>query len=181
MLTRKIFVLAVATLIAAAAYSGTTGSTWRSDSTLDSNYQDTPELHFQELEGTWRVVESTFASEGDTTQATLVGVSAAGGRALYTVFRQGSGDTRYEANVLWGYDSTSEEVQVFEVNSVGVVATHVGAFDSTGALVLEWRDPETDDLLQDRVLTWTQDTLRIGARFYSNGTETRHSVTLIRQ
>ncbi len=170
-------------VIAATVYSGTTGLTGAATlrRALNPEYQDTRQPRLQELVGTWLVIESTFASEGDTTQATMVGASAAGSRALYTVWRQGSGDTRYEANALWGYDSASEEVRVFEVNSVGVVATHIGGFDSTGALVLELRDLETDDLLQHRVFTWAQDTLRIGAQFYSNGTETRHSVTLIRQ
>jgi len=145
-----------------------------------STVQETLEPRLLRLLGTWLVTASTFGA-ADATTPTFVATRAAGGRAVYSVWKQGSGAGVYEANALWGFDPTSKQIRVFEVNSLGVAEIHVGRFDESGALVTELRDPKTAALLQWRRFTWAGDTITMNATFYVNGAETRHSLTLVKR
>lgn len=139
------------------------------------------EPRLRQLVGRWFVVSSSFGGPPDSTSPTLVVSPVALGRAVYSVWKQGSGVNAYEANALWAHDSTSKQVRVFEANTVGVAETHVGAFDGTGALVLELRNPASNGLVQRRVFRWAGDTLRMTARFLSGGRTTDRAVTLLRR
>ena len=141
----------------------------------------TIEARLQRLVGRWYVTASTFGGPADSTVPTFVAAPAALGRAVSSAWRQGSGANAYEANALWAHDSASRQVRVFEANSLGVAETHLGAFDSSDALVLELRRPGGGDLLQRRVFAWSGDTLRMTAQFVANGRVTNHAVTLVRR
>lgn len=136
-----------------------------------------PGERLQQLVGTWKVVESTFT---DPPQGEVKVVTAADGRAIYSTLTQGSDDTYYEANALMGYSESSKQVRVFEVNTLGVADTHVGFFDDSGALIVELRDTETNELLQKRIMTWTPYTWEMTALFIVNGQEINHHFTLER-
>ncbi len=112
---------------------------------------------------------------------TFVATSAALGRAVYSVWRQGSGAMAYEAQALWAHDSSSGQVRVFEANSLGIAETHIGGFDGSGALVLALRSSSKNEIVQRRVFQWSGDTLRMKAEFYSNGRPTNHAVTFVRR
>lgn len=139
------------------------------------------EPRLQQLAGRWFVLSSTFGGPPDSTSPTLVVTPVALGRAVYSVWKQGTGANAYEASALWAHDSATRQVRVFEANSVGVAETHVGAFDQTGALVLELRSPVNNDLVQRRVFRWAGDTLRMTARFVAGGRATDHAVALLRR
>ena len=136
----------------------------------------------QRLVGRWDVTASTFGGlEGGGARPTFVAIPVAGGQAVYSVWRQGSGSSAYEANALWTYDARAGEVRVFEANSVGSADTHRGSFDSSGVLLLEVRDSATNQLAQHRTFSWAGDTLRMNAHFYTTSGEVAHSATLVRQ
>jgi hypothetical protein len=139
------------------------------------------EPRLQQLVGRWFVLSSTFGGPPDSTSPTLIIAPVALGRAVYSVWKQGTGANTYEANALWAHDSTTRQVRVFEANSVGVAETHLGAFDQTGALVLELRSPGNNDLIQRRVFRRAGDTLRMTARFVSGGRVTDHAVAFLRR
>ena len=139
------------------------------------------EPRLQWIVGRWFVTASTFGSPPDTTIPTFVATPTAMGRAVYSVWKQGSGANAYEASALWAHDSVSQQIRVFEANSVGVSETHVGAFDASGALVVELRSPSTGELVQRRVFRWSGDTLRMTAQFVVAGRTTNHAVTLMRR
>lgn len=141
-------------------------------------FAESPNEQLQELVGTWTVIESSYT---DPPEGTVIVISVADGRAVYSTWKQGSDETYYEANALWGYSESTKQVRVFEVNTLGVADTHVGFFDDSGALIIELRDPETNELLQQRTMTWTNDTWKMKARFIINGKEINHHATLIRQ
>ncbi len=102
----------------------------------DSIFAPRVEPRLQWVVGSWSPVSNTF-NVADTTQSTFVATSVAGGRGVYSVWSQGSDSSGYEAHALWGYDSRSRQVRVFEVNTLGVAETHVGGFNSDDVLVLE--------------------------------------------
>lgn len=137
-----------------------------------------PNEQLQELVGTWVVIESSYT---DPPEGIVTVSSVADGHAVYSTWKQGSAETYYEANALWGYSETTKQVIVFEVNTLGVADTHVGYFDDSGALIAELRDHETNDLLQQRIMTWTSDTWKMTALFIVDGREVKHYATLVRQ
>lgn len=141
-------------------------------------FTQSPNERLQELVGTWVAKESTFT---DPPQGTVEVISSAGGRAIYSTWKQGSNETYYEANALWGYSETTKQIRVFEVNTLGVADTHVGSFNDKGVLIVELRDPETNELLQHRSMTWENDTWEMKARFIINGQEINHHFTLKRK
>jgi hypothetical protein len=143
--------------------------------------QEVGEPRLQRLVGSWVIVSSTFGGVTDGQLPTFVGAPGAAGRAVTSVWKQGSGSTSYEANALWGFDGATKQVRVFEVNTLGVAEMHVGKFDDQGSLVLELREPKTNTLIQSRRFTWSGDTMRMGASFYANEAETKHLVTLVRR
>ena len=63
---------------------------------------------------------------------------------------------------------------------MGVAETHVGAFDSSDALVMELRS-SGGDLRERRVFKWSGDTLRMTAQFRGDGRTSNHAVTLVRR
>ena len=140
-------------------------------------YAQSPYERLQQLVGNWKATESSFT---DPPQGISKVIAAADGHAIYSTLTQGSGDTFYEANALWGYSETTKQVKVFEVNTLGFAGIHVGYFDDSGALILEFRDPETNELLQHRIMTWTADTWKMKARFIIDGKEINHHYTLTR-
>ena len=73
------------------------------------------------------------------------------------------------------------EVSVFEVNSLGFIDSHIGNFDLTGSLIIELRDRNTNALLQHRIMSWSNDSLRMKAVFVSNQDTIEHELTMIRQ
>lgn len=108
---------------------------------------------------------STFG----TTDADVVDNSVAGGRGILSTWRQGQGDSYYEAQALWGYDAKTEEVRIFEVNTRGVAALHVGHFDESGSMTVEYRSADGLQVLQRRVFEWLDEkTLRMSALFPGN-------------
>ncbi len=138
----------------------------------------TPIDRLQELTGTWTVIESSF---NDPPEGTVIVTSIAEGRGIYSSWKQGADDTYYEANAMWGYSESTNQVQVFEVNTLGVVDTHIGYFDNSNALILELRDPNTNNLLQERSMTWSNNTWKMSTRFINGGKEINHYATLVRQ
>jgi hypothetical protein len=110
-----------------------------------------------------------------------VAKSVAGGLGVRSVWRHGSGASRYEAQALWGYDATSGEVRVFEVNSLGVSELHMGRFDDDDALTLELHDPATGDLLQWRVFRWEGDRMIMTGAFYSAEGPTEFEIVHVRR
>lgn len=136
-----------------------------------------PAERLQQLVGKWVAKESTF---DDPPQGESTVIAAADGKAIYSTLTFGSGDTYYEANALWGYSETDKQVRVFEVNTIGVAATHIGNFDDSGELILELHDPDTNELLEYRAMSWTEDTWKMTARFIVNGEEISHHYTLTR-
>jgi hypothetical protein len=145
-----------------------------------SSQKKTSELRLRELVGKWNATESSFSAKAEP-PATMEAVAAAGGHAIYTVYSQGVGQSYYEASALWGISEVNGEIRVFEANNFGIADTHVGSFDSTGILRLELRDPSTNDLLQQRIMRWKNDTLRMNALFMNNGKRTEHDLVLVRQ
>jgi hypothetical protein len=130
------------------------------------------------LVGKWAVTRSTFPGSEN---ATFVVRRVARERGLQSVWTHGTGDGRYEAVALWGYDSASRQVRVLEVNSLGVAELHVGAFDDAGSLLLERRSPDTKALIERRLFKRSADMLHMTASFYADGHEVEHSVTLVRR
>ncbi len=141
----------------------------------------TPNERLQQLVGTWNLMESSFVNPAGQMPGTMIVASAANGQAIYTIYKQGSGDNYYEANALWGYSEQDKQIRVFEVNTLGTATTHFGNFDTKGALIIELHDPNTNDLLQHRVMSWTSDTLKINARFISNGEESNAFLVMVRK
>ena len=137
----------------------------------------TPAERLQQLIGTWKCVESTFS---DPPQGICEVVSAANGDAVYSTWTQGSDDTYYEANALYGYSKSAKQIRVFETNTIGVAALHIGNFNEKGELVAELRSAKTNELLEERIMSWTPDTWKMQARFIYNGKETKHHFTLER-
>ena len=97
------------------------------------------------------------------------------------MWTHGTGDARYESHALWAYDAATRQVRVFEVNSLGGVELQVGGFNEADDLVVELREPRTNALLKRWSVRCSEDTLRMTAWFYSQGTATEHSTTLVRQ
>ena len=145
------------------------------------NETDVSDPRLQRLVGRWYVTASTFGGPADSAVPTFVATPAALGRAVHSVWRQGSGATAYEANALWAHDSVSHQLRVFEANSLGVADMHVGEFDHDDALVLELRSPGAGNVIQRRVFAWSGDTLRMSAQFPSTGRTINHAVTLVRR
>lgn len=153
--------------------------TTEANATVALQDSDSP---LQRLVGRWDVTASTFGGlEDGGVRPTFVAIPVAGGQAVYSVWRQGSGSSAYEANALWAYDARAGEVRVFEANSVGSADTHRGSFDSSGVLLLEMRDSATNRVAQRRTFSWAGDTLRMNAHFYTTSGEVAHSATLVRQ
>jgi len=110
-----------------------------------------------------------------------VGTPVAGGRAVYTSFTQTSGSERYEANSLWAFDPGAREVRVFETNSAGLVALHIGRFDASNVRVIDRRAVGTNAVTQRSSLTWYGDTLNFKATFFTNGKATTDSIIFVRR
>jgi hypothetical protein len=136
-----------------------------------------PGERLHQLVGTWKAVESTFTNPP---QGIVKVVSAANGGAVYSTWTQGNDDTYYEANALWGYSELYKQVRAFEVNTIGVASTHLGNFNDSGVLTLEFRDPNTNKLMEERIMSWTADTWKMQARFIVDGKEINHHVVLKR-
>lgn len=139
-----------------------------------------PQKKLIELVGTWTVVRSSFIDKTERLKGEVVGTAAADSTAIYTIFKQGSGKSYYEASALWGYSESARQVQIFEINSLGFVGTHLGTFDSTGTLNIEYRDL-ANDVLQQRKMRWNRDTLEMTAMFTSNGKTEKHYSTCVRK
>ena len=136
-----------------------------------------PGDRLQQLVGKWAATESTF-DDPPLGEATVV--TAAGENAVYSTLTLIRGETYYEANALWGYSAKDKQVRVFEVNTIGVAATHIGNFNDSGDLILELHDPGTNELLEYRAMSWTEDTWKMTARFIVNEEEINHHYTLTR-
>jgi len=139
-----------------------------------------PVLGLRQLVGPWRIVANTFGPLPNAQSCSFHGVLAANGRAVYTTYSHGAGADLYEANSIWAYDAGRRQVRVFEVNSNGLVAEHVGAFNPAGALITDRRASDTGALLQHSVLMWTGDTLRFTATFPSDTGATAGAITFVR-
>ena len=170
--------LVVVALLAGAGLRASAGPS-RPDSAADV----LSEPRLQRLVGQWEVVASTFGGATSGSPPMFVATPAALGHAVSSVWRQGTGAGAYEANALWAHDSASRQVRVFEANSLGAAATHVGAFDSSGVLLLELRRPGTGEVQERRAFVWSAsgDTLRMTARVSSGGRTADHSATLVRR
>ena len=136
-----------------------------------------PESRLMDFIGSWALSRSTFpGSEGGT----FVVSAVAGGKGLYSVYRHGNEAEKYEAHVLWGYDSASNQIRVFELNSLGVANLSIGGFDTSGALVIEAYDGASTKLTEPRTFTLSGDTLQVDVRFLADGGEAEHSMTFLR-
>ena len=150
---------------------------------FQQNYQELQngiEPRLQWVVGRWVPASNTF-DVADTTGSTFVATAIAGGRGVYSAWHQGDEDSGYEAHALWGYHSRSQQVRIFEVNTLGVAETHVGGFDDDNILSVELHDPDTGELRQRRLMRWVADTLYMEAYFYRNGAVTPQSLVLVRQ
>lgn len=144
--------------------------------------QQQGEPRLQRLVGSWVAISNSFVSPSETTATTMLGAPVAAGRAVYTLWKQGSGSATYEASGLWACDVATRRVLVFEANTLGLAAIHEGSFDSTGVLVLERRAPAAATVEQRSVLRWKGDTLWFDARFFAAGQETgTGSAVLVRR
>jgi hypothetical protein len=133
---------------------------------------------FDQFVGSWTVKHSTFG----TTEADVIYNSVAGGRGILSIWRQGEGDSFYEAQALWGYDVKTEEVRIFEVNTVGVAILHVGHFDESGSMKVEYRSADGLQVLQRRVFEWLDEkTQKMSAVFYTESDSVLHSVVMVRE
>lgn len=137
---------------------------------------DSAGARLQELVGLWRARLNTFAAPGDT--ATLEVASLARGHGVRSTWRQRFGAEPYEATSTWAYDSATKLVRVFEVNSLGLVADHVGRFDASGTLVID-RTSSSGSLLQRSWFRWRNDSLWFTAEFHGR-TVRRDSTILVR-
>jgi len=127
--------------------------------------------------GSYTVKSSTFG----TTDAEVNYNSVADGHGILSVWRQGEGDSYYEAQALWGYDAESEEVRIFEVNTQGVAALHVGYLNESGTLTVDRRSAD-GTILEHRVFEWLdENTLKMSAIFYSGSDSVQHSVTMVKE
>lgn len=140
-----------------------------------------PNERLLELVGTWSTIENSFIGKDESNRGTMTCAPAANGHAISSFYNQGSGDSYYEANALWGYSEATKEVKVFEVNSIGFIDSHIGNFDSTGSLIIALYDNKTNALLQHRIMSWNLDTLKMEAVFFSNQDTTRHKLIMTRQ
>jgi len=80
------------------------------------------------LEGTWEV------DVGGGKKATCVGKKIAGGKGIYTIFRQEMDNDTYSAHAIWTFDPETKKVYVYELNSFGDSQEHVGKFRKDGSL-----------------------------------------------
>jgi hypothetical protein len=140
-----------------------------------------PNERLFELVGTWSAIENSFIAKEESNKGTMNCSRVANGHALSSSYRQGSGDSYYEADALWGYSETTKEVKVFEVNSLGAIDSHNGYFDSTGLLIISLHDNKTHELLQHRIMSWNRDTLKMEAAFLSNQDTIRSKLIMTRQ
>ena len=127
--------------------------------------------------GSYVVSNSTIPAP----DAEIVYRSVAGGRGLQATWRHGEGETSYEAQALWGYEPDSGLVTVLEVNTVGVVAVHVGSFGESGVLTLERFDEDGTTVLERRVFTWADaDRLDMTLDFFGGSEPVHHRVRIVR-
>ena len=139
-----------------------------------------PTKRLLELAGTWKTVSNSFGNPGTGLEGTLKVSPVSNSSALFTTYTQGSGSEYYEANALWGYSALTNQVRVFEVNSLGFADTHVGNFDSNGALILRFSDV-VNKVSEERTFWWNADTLKMKAVFTSQDKTNENSFTLVRQ
>ena len=133
---------------------------------------------FESFPGSYEVVRSTIPAP----DAQIEFRAVAAGLGIHSVWLHGEADTLYEAHALWGYDPTSGLVTILEVNSAGVVATHVGRFDQTGALTVERRDEDRGAVLERRRFWWSGGaTLEMTLDIFSARDTVHHEVTLVRR
>ena len=97
------------------------------------------------LEGTWEV------DVGGGKKATCVGRRIAGGKGIYTIFKQED----YSAHAIWSFDAETKKVYVYELNSFGDSQEHVGKFRKDGSLYLV-RKKRTGKrmMVQKTLMTW---------------------------
>jgi len=133
-----------------------------------------------QLVGTWTTVRNSFIDMDEKFKGAMIATTAADSSGIYTIYNQGSGRSYYEASALWGCSESAKQIRVFEINNVGFIGTHIGYFDSTGTLILEYRDQE-NDILQQRTMRWSGDTLEMKAVIIYKGKTNEHYLTLTRQ
>lgn len=133
------------------------------------------------LVGRWVVVSSSFGMPSDGSVVSFTAEPTAGGRAVRSLWAQGSGATRYEASALWAFSAASRQIRVMEANTLGVAEMHVGGFDDEGILRVELRDVSSGLVRERRAFTWKGDTLFMSARFVRDAGAIEHTVTMTRR
>ena len=154
---------------------------WFSWNAAHAQSASSPRLPLARLLGEWTVVESSFSAPDAATKATFVATPAAGGTAVYSVWRQGTGAATYEANAVWSHHAGTGVVRVFEVNSLGAADMHTGRFLGSDSLQLELRDGGASSPTQRRLFVWSADTLRMSAQFSQNDRIVNHAIVLVRR
>ena len=133
---------------------------------------------FERFIGAYEVGQSTIPAPN----AEITYQPVAGNHGIYSIWRHGEAETFYEAHALWGYASTSNRVTVFEINTLGVVATHLGSFDDAGTLSLERLDGDGLTVLERRVFSWSDDdTLDMTLDIVDGEHTTHHAVRIVRR
>jgi hypothetical protein len=101
------------------------------------------------VEGVWEV------DLGDGKKATCVGKKIAGGKGIYTVFKQELEKDTYTAHAIWSFDAESNKVYVYEMNSFGDIHEHVGKFRKDGSLYLIRKSRKGKRVMvQKTLMTW---------------------------
>ena len=101
------------------------------------------------VEGTWEV------DLGEGKKATCVGTKIAGGKGIYTVFKQETEKGEYTAHAIWSFDTVSNKVYVYELNSFGDIHEHVGKFRKDGGLYLVRKSRKGKRVMvQKTLMTW---------------------------
>ena len=117
----------------------------------------------------------------DGSAITFTAEATAGGRAVRSLWVQGTGPSRYEASALWAFSTVHREVRVMEANTLGVAEMHTGRFDDAGVLRMELRDTVSGRVRELRAFTWKGDTLYMTATFVRGDRTIEHQVTMLRR
>jgi hypothetical protein len=101
------------------------------------------------VEGVWEV------DLGSGKKASCVGKRIAGGKGIYTIFKQETDKDTYTAHAIWSFDAESKKVYVYEMNSFGDIHEHVGKFRKDGSLYLIRKSRKGKRVMvQKTLMTW---------------------------
>jgi len=150
------------------------------NSVINSSQSGDPVVLLHRLVGHWDVFASTRL---DSSIGNMRVVPVAKGRGVFSTFKFGENDNpSYEANSIWAYDSILKKVFAYEVNSLGAVFTHIGAFTSEGSLQLfRYDKSDTSAILQESLLTWMPENSMVFSAIFATDKGRRKSTWVFKK